>query len=74
MIVLAHTQRDLLSRFLAFSVVSVCFTGSNTITRPLFVLVNCLGSGSSSDISVAGPIGIGDACCSSDEGIRAYMI
>ena len=64
MMIFAHMQEDLLSRFLAFSVVSVCFTGSNTMTRPLFVLVIGLGSGSPSGISIAGSIGVGDACCS----------
>ena len=64
MIVFTHAREDLLSRFFAFSVVSVCFTGSNTMTRPLFVLAMGLGSASSSDISIPGPIGIGDACCS----------
>lgn len=56
MMIFAHMQKDLLSRFLAFSVVSVCFTGSNTMTRPLFVLVIRVGSVSPSDISSTGPM------------------
>ena len=66
MIVFAHTERDLLSRFLAFSVVSVCFTGSNTMTRPLFVLAMGLGSTSSSDISI-GEVGLLDALVFEDD-------
>ena len=74
MMMFAHMQKNLLSRFFAFSVVSVCFTGSNTMTRPLFVLVIRVGSASPSDISSTGPIGIGDAYCSWEDDIDAYLI